>query len=137
MPPAAFPETTVRSMKIAMESSRRDILSQFGKYILLTPAAAAGLKMLQGVASAASEAYKRADHWWGMTIDIAKCIGCGNCVRACARENDVPEGHFRTWVERYTIENDRDHPRVESPHGGISGFPAENRPGVKSFFVPK
>ena len=33
-----------------------------------------------------------ADHWWGMIIDIDKCIGCGNCVRACSNENHVPEG---------------------------------------------
>ncbi len=41
------------------------------------------------------------EHWWGMLIDIPKCIGCGNCVRACQTENDVPDGFFRTWVERY------------------------------------
>ena len=38
-----------------------------------------------------------------MLIDIPKCIGCGNCVRACQTENDVPDGHFRTWVERYHV----------------------------------
>jgi Fe-S-cluster-containing dehydrogenase component len=122
---------------MAIHSSRRDILTQWGKYILLTPAAAAGLNLLEGATTAASEKLKQAEHWWGMTIDIAKCIGCGNCVRACARENDVPEGHFRTWVERYTIEGDREHPKVESPNGGIAGFPPVDRSDVKSFFVPK
>ena len=43
------------------------------------------------------------EHWWGMLIDIPKCIGCGNCVRACAEENDVPDGYFRTWIERYHV----------------------------------
>jgi Fe-S-cluster-containing dehydrogenase component len=33
-----------------------------------------------------------------MLLDITKCIGSGNCVRACALENDVPEGFFRTWI---------------------------------------
>ena len=51
-----------------------------------------------------SDAYNMADHWWGMLIDIDKCIGCGNCVRACSTENNVPDGYFRTWVERYQIE---------------------------------
>ena len=49
------------------------------------------------------DTYKMADHWWGMIIDIDKCIGCGNCVRACSNENQVPEGYFRTWVERYEV----------------------------------
>jgi ferredoxin len=47
--------------------------------------------------------YKMSEHWWGMLIDIPKCIGCGNCVRACQTENDVPDGFFRTWVERYHV----------------------------------
>ncbi len=47
--------------------------------------------------------YKMRDHWWSMLIDIPKCIGCGNCVRACQTENDVPDGNFRTWVERYHV----------------------------------
>jgi len=34
--------------------------------------------------------YKMSDHWWECCVDIAKCIGCGNCVRACQTENDVP-----------------------------------------------
>ena len=34
--------------------------------------------------------YTMTDHWWGMVIDIEVCIGCGNCVRACKEENDVP-----------------------------------------------
>jgi len=43
-----------------------------------------------------------------MTIDIDKCIGSGNCVRACKEENDVPDedGCFRTWVERYRVDPD-------------------------------
>ncbi len=45
------------------------------------------------------------EHWWGMLIDIPKCIGCGNCVRACQAENDVPDGYFRTWVERYHVDD--------------------------------
>ena len=63
-----------------------------------------------------------ADHWWGMIIDIDKCIGCGNCVRACSKENNVPQGYFRTWVERYQIEEGKP-PHVESPNGAIDGFP--------------
>jgi tetrathionate reductase subunit B len=72
-----------------------------------------------------------------MIIDIDKCIGCGNCVRACSKENHVPDGYFRTWVERYVIEDESKEPRVESPDGGINGFPPLANENVKSFFVPK
>ena len=78
-----------------------------------------------------------------MAIDIEKCIGCGNCVRACKAENNVltdKEGCFRTWVERYEIHGDDfEHPTVSSPNGGYDGFSALDKPGdgVKVFFVPK
>ena len=72
--------------------------------------------------------YTMTDHWWGMVIDIEKCIGCGNCVRACKEENDVPRmpQYFRTWVERYRVNpDDLEHPVVDSPNGGYDGFPDE------------
>ena len=77
------------------------------------------------------------------SIDIEKCIGCGNCVRACKEENDVPREpfYFRTWVERYHVHGDDiEHPTVDSPNGGYDGFPEKYRrrtTASKSFFVPK
>ncbi len=61
--------------------------------------------------------------WWGVGIDISKCIGCGLCARACKLENQVPQEpfYFRTWVEQYTILNDGT-TKVESPNGGMDGF---------------
>lgn len=46
--------------------------------------------------------------WYGIVIDIEKCIGCGNCAKACKKENDVPiePFFFRTWIEQYTVKND-------------------------------
>lgn len=121
-----------------MPITRRKLLGEAGKFILLTPGAAAGLGVATGQAAAATEKYKMADHWWAMTIDIDKCIGCGNCVRACQKENGVADGYFRTWVERYTVSGAvEEHPQVESPKGGIAGFPPSRRKDAKTFYVPK
>jgi len=80
------------------------------------------------------------EFWYGIGIDIEKCIGCGSCARACKKENDVPmvPFFFRSWVEQYTIKNDGE-VRVESPNGGMDGF-EQSVPEdeiFKSFFVPK
>ena len=83
-----------------MDLSRRELLAAAGKFIVLSGAALEAFESASGAVAADSK-YKMADHWWAMTIDIQKCIGCGNCVRACAAENDVPEGFVRTWIERY------------------------------------
>jgi tetrathionate reductase subunit B len=78
--------------------------------------------------------------WYGIIIDIEKCIGCGTCAKACKNENDVPKEpfFFRTWVEQYTVKNDGS-VTIVSPNGGIDGFkqsvPDEDI--FKSFFVPK
>ncbi len=114
-----------------MTMTRRELL-------VLLPAAAVAWKYVLAGTPELSPNYKTTDHWWGMLIDVPKCIGCGNCVRACATENDVPEGYFRTWVERYQLEDwTMENPHVESPDGGKQGFSeGEAKPG-KQFFVPK
>ena len=78
--------------------------------------------------------------WYGIGMDIEKCIGCASCARACKAENDVPKEpfFFRSWVEQYTITNDGE-VKVQSPNGGIDGF-KQTVPDAdiyKSFFVPK
>jgi tetrathionate reductase subunit B len=120
-----------------MSSTRREFLTQAAEYLLLTGAAAAAWEyVLAGNAEAAPN-YKTTEHWWAMIIDIEKCIGCGNCVRACSVENNVPDGYFRTWVERYFIADWKSEtPVVDSPNGAMQGFPEVQREG-KSFFVPK
>ena len=114
-----------------MNLSRRQML-------VLLPAAAVAWKSVLAGTPEDSPNYKMTDHWWGMLIDIPKCIGCGNCVRACQTENDVPDGYFRTWVERYHVTDENMvSPEVISPDGGKEGFPVAAEDAGKYFFVPK
>ncbi len=73
------------------------------RLLMLLPAAAVAWKFVLAGTPEASPNYKLTEHWWGMLIDIPKCIGCGSCVRACAEENEVPDRYFRTWIERYHV----------------------------------
>lgn len=121
-----------------MDVSRRDILRGIKKLLVVSPAAAAFLDHLEGAGPPAEAKYNMAEHYWAMSIDIGKCIGCGNCVAACAKENGVPDGFFRTWVERYSMDGwPAENPTVESPNGGKDGFHEIAKPGVRNFFVPK
>ena len=108
-------------------------------FLVLLPAAAVAWEHVLAGAPESAPNYKMAEHWWGMLVDIEKCIGCGSCVRACQKENNVPDGYYRTWIERYRVSEawGLDNPKVDSPDGGKNGFPSLNEPGVKEFFVPK
>jgi len=125
-----------------MDESRRAFLRDSAAFIVLTGAASVAWEHVLAGAPEAAPNYTATAHWWGMVIDIDKCIGCGNCVRACKAENDVlnEPGCFRTWVERYRVNpDDPDHPIVDSPNGGYDGFPEldASAAGQKVFFVPK
>jgi Fe-S-cluster-containing dehydrogenase component len=119
-----------------------------GKFIILTGAAALAYDHVLAGEPEKAPNYTMKDHWWGMTIDIDKCIGCGSCVRADKAENDVllKSFYFRTWVERYHVPppnplspEKEDLPEVDSPNGGYDGFEEihPRKDGSKNFFVPK
>jgi Fe-S-cluster-containing dehydrogenase component len=125
-----------------LKIDRRDFVRRSGTFLVMTSAAAAAWDHVLAGTPDASPNYRLTDHWWAMAIDIERCIGCGNCVRACKVENDVPPEpfYFRTWVERYHVPGgDIEHPVVDSPNGGHAGFPERYLPGdgAKNFFVPK
>jgi len=107
-------------------------------FIVLTAAAAAAWDSILAGTPEAAPNYNPSDHWYGMLINIEECIGCGSCVRGCQNENNVPDGYYRTWVERYHIEDwTVENPTVDSPDGGKNGFVELKETGGKNFFVPK
>ncbi len=85
-------------------------------------------------------AYEAKNHYYGMGIEVGKCIGCNRCVEACKLENNVPDEpfFFRTWVERYTIKKDRTvvvetiSTRKERPKETV-----DQADILRTFFIPK
>jgi len=73
-------------------------------------------------------------------VDVTRCIGCGSCCVADKREYNVPDGNYRTWVERYIKDID-ENIYVDCPNGGLDGYqkPRDDldRPVRDTFFVPK
>ena len=121
-----------------MKSTRRTFLKT-GLVIAGGVVASNVIQPFNAVVFAAKEP-KGEGPWYGIGIDIEKCIGCGRCAKSCKKENNVPMEpfYYRSWVEQYTIKNDGE-VLVESPNGGIDGF-KQSVPDdqiFKSFFVPK
>jgi tetrathionate reductase subunit B len=121
-----------------IKSSRRKFIKSF------TAAAGGGFALAllnpSGILLYAASPQDESGPWYGIGIDIQKCIGCGRCADACKSENNVPREpfFFRTWIEQYTVKNSGE-VIVESPNGGIDSFEQKipDEEIFKSFFVPK
>ena len=78
--------------------------------------------------------------YYGMGVQINKCIGCGKCVEACKEENGVPKEpfFFRTWVERYNIKKNGEVivQNIDTRLAG-NGSQITEKDILRSFFVPK
>ena len=109
---------------------------------------AAGLLRLLPEAAEAKELvaapagdYDATKHWYGMGVDVDKCIGCNRCVEACKAENAVPEEpfYFRTWIERYTIRKDGETAVecISTQEARPEQAEPDDPSVLRTFFVPK
>ena len=88
-----------------------------------------------------AKAYDADSHYYGMGVEVDKCIGCSRCVEACKAENDVPREpfFFRTWIERYDIKRNGEVlvESVNAPSKKPPEVAPDDRDVIRSFFVPK
>ncbi len=107
-------------------------------FAVVIPGGILGLVLKRSPAKAKGE--RSPKQYYGMGIQINKCIGCGRCVEACKDENDVPREpfFFRTWVERYVITRDGG-VIVQNIDRALRGSVdvGTEKDQMRSFFVPK
>ncbi len=132
-----------------LDKERRDFIKKVlqgaigGSLLLVIPANAKGeIEVPAQIPGIRDQEYDMNKKRFAFVVDITSCIGCGSCCVADKREYNVPDYHYRTWVERY-LKDFEDNIHVDSPNGGLDGYqkPRADLPEeVKirdTFFVPK
>jgi len=111
-----------------------------GSLLLVIPAGAGVLKIPEQIPGIRGKDWVISEQNFAFIVDITRCIGCGSCCVADKREYNVPDGYYRTWVERYLKDFD-DEVYVDSPNGGLDGYQTPrkdlDKPIRDTFFVPK
>ncbi len=109
-----------------------------GSLLLVIPATAE--RVLEEIPGMRDEKSVFTRRQFAFIVDITACIGCGSCCVADKAEYNVPDHNYRTWVERYIID-DHDNVYVDSPNGGLDGYTKAREglpyPTRDTFFVPK
>jgi len=82
-----------------MEDERRKFIKAMGVGVAAATLSAA----TTGSASAGKDIDSDKPRRWAMVVDLRLCIGCQACTVACATENQIPLGYFRTIVSSYEV----------------------------------
>jgi len=114
--------------------SRRDALKVLGAGSGLLLVHCGPIKPPQGEKEKSDYDWEK--HSYAYVVDTTRCIGCCACMRACRAENDVPPGVFRTWVERYEVD-EAGEVRVDAATHDDFVFGTTDTKVSKAFFVPK
>ncbi len=128
------------------DKNRRQFISKVlkgtigGSLLLVLPIRANGLDVPEQLKDIRDREWQPDKKKFAFIVDITRCIGCGSCCVADKREFNVPDGHYRTWVERY-LKDFNDTVYVDSPKGGLDGYQKPRTDIEKqirdTFFVPK
>ncbi len=111
-----------------------------GSLLLVYQLKADTLKTPEQIPGIKGKEYDLNNQEYTFIVDITRCIGCGSCCVADKREYQVPDGYYRTWVERY-VKDYHDQVYVDCTNGGLDGY-QKPRTDIKdeirdTFFVPK
>jgi Fe-S-cluster-containing dehydrogenase component len=111
-----------------------------GSLYLVWPMGGGSLEIPEQIPGIRDKDYDIRNQAFAFIVDITRCIGCGACCVADKREYNVPDGNYRTWVERY-VKGFSDRIYVDCPNGGLEGYQTPrtdiDEKTRDTFFVPK
>ena len=69
-----------------MNPERREFLLSTGKLLVLSASASVAWEAIVAGRPETAPNYTMTDHWWGMVIDIERCIYCRYCIDVAPRD---------------------------------------------------